>query len=146
MSTSFRDYGVVAYFLVYVLLQMIPRFAYRHEQKFGQADILQGFPQFRSALQLLPRITSGLTVLMLLVVFGTWLSPTFAQRTTIHVIGIAYGTMLAFDAGFAWITGIRSIYGLRPRYVVLQGDTWRPMLQFSLALLFLAVPVWLLMR
>ncbi len=146
MSTSLRDYGVMAYLLIYILIQMVPRLLYRGEQRFGQADILRGFPRFRGALHLLPRISSGLTVLMLLVVFATWLSPALAHRTTIHVIGIAYGTMLVFDAAFAWITGIRSIYGLVPRYIVMQADTWRPMLQFTLSIVFLAVPIGLLMR
>jgi len=75
-----------------------------------------------------------------------WLSPTYARTTTIYAIGIGYGAMLVLDATVAWITGIRSIIGLRQRYVVARESTWQPMLQFTLSMLYLATPIafWLL--
>ncbi|MBU1048487.1 hypothetical protein KKG90_00550 [Candidatus Bipolaricaulota bacterium] len=146
MSTSIRDYGVLVYLIVYFLLQMMPRLLYRNEQIFEQADIIRGFPRFRGALQLLPRLTNGVMVLFLLIVFAMWLGSSNTQTSTIHVIGIAYGTLLVLDAAFAWITGIRSITGMRQRYVVLHGDSRKPMLQFTLALLYLAVAIWFLLN
>lgn len=146
MSTSIQDYGVIVYLLAYQALLMLPRFLYRKEQMFGRPEILRGFPQHRRALGILPRLTSGLTVLLLIVIFAMWLSPTYARATTTHAIGIGYGGLLVVDAAFAWITGIRSIIGLRQRYVVTQGSMSRPMLQFTLSLLYLAIPIGFLLN
>ena len=141
MSTSIRDYSVIVYWAAYLALLMLPRILYRSEQKFGYAEVLREFPQYRRVLTILPRMTSGLTVLLLIVVFAMWLSPTYAQATTIHAIGIGYSALLVLDAAFAWITGIRSITGLQQRYVVGSTGTWQPMLQFTLSMFYLAVPI-----
>ena len=141
MSTSIQDYSVIVYWAAYLALLMLPRVLYRNEQRFGYAEMLRSFPQYRRVLSILPRLTSGLTVLLLIVVFAMWMSPTYARATTIHAIGIGYGSLLVLDAAFAWITGIRSITGLRQRYVVAHGSTWQPMLQFTLSMLYLAIPI-----
>jgi hypothetical protein len=146
MSTSIQDYGVIAYFLAYQALLMLPRFLYRKEQMFGRPEMFRGFPQHRGVLSLLPRLTSGLTVLLLMVIFAMWLSPTHARATMTHAIGIGYGSLLVLDAAFAWLTGVRSIIGLRQRYVVAQGSTWRTMLQFTVSLLYLAIPIGFLLN
>jgi hypothetical protein len=145
MSTSIRDYSVIVYWAAYLALLMLPKILYRSEQKFGYAEVLREFPRYRRVLTILPRMTSGLTVLLLIVVFAMWLSPTYVQATTIHAIGIGYGALLVLDAAFAWITGIRSITGLHQRYVVGHSGTWQPMLQFALSMLYLAVPIALLL-
>lgn len=141
MSTSIRDYSVIVYWAAYLTLLMLPRILYRSGQKFGYAEVLRGFPQYHRVLSILPRMTSGLTVLLLIVVFAMWLSPTYARATTIHAIGIGYGALLVLDATFAWITSIRSITGLQQRYVVGHSGTWQPMLQFTLSMLYLAIPI-----
>jgi hypothetical protein len=146
MSTLLRDYGVILYWLVYLLLLMLPKWLYHAEHVFERKDVFEGFPRFRRILDLWPRITSGLTVVLLLVIFGMWFSPTYTRSTTVHAIGIAYGAMLVLDAGMAWVSGIRPLSGLRQRYVVPTAGAWRAMVQFTLSLLYLAVPVVFLMN
>jgi hypothetical protein len=141
MSTALRDYGVVLYWAVYLLLLMLPRILYRKEHVFEREDIFRGFPQHRRILDLWPRISSALTILFLLLIFAMWFSAGYARSTTIHAIGLAYGTMLVLDAVFAWISGVRPLPGLRQRYAVPTDDPWRPMLQFTLSILYLAVPI-----
>ena len=120
---------------------MVPKLMYHGEQLFGHLEILQGFPRHRRLLNIWPRLSSGLMVLLLVVVFAMWLSPSYARSTTMHAIGSAYGAMLVFDAVFVWITGIRPIIGLRQRYVVVSARTWRSHLQVILALAYIAVPI-----
>ena len=141
MSISILDYSVVVYWGAYLALLMLPRFLYRNERKFEYAELLRGFPQYRRVLTILPPVTRGLTAVLVVVVFAMWLSPTYARTTTIYAIGIGYGAMLVLDATVAWITGIRSIIGLRQRYVVARESTWQPMLQFTLSMLYLATPI-----
>ena len=146
MSISILDYSVVVYWAAYLALLMLPRFLYRNERRFEHVEILRGFPQYRRVLTILPPVTSGLTAVLVVIVFAMWLSPTYARTTTIYAIGIGYGAMLVLDATVAWITGIRSIIGLRQRYVVARESTWQPMLQFTLSMIYLATPIgfWLL--
>lgn len=146
MSTSLEDYGVIAYLLAYQALLVLPRLLYWKEQTFRRPELFREFPQHRAVLNLLPRLTSGATVLLLVIVFAMWLSPTYARATITHAIGIGYGSLLVLDAVFAWITGIRPIIGLRQRYVVAHGSTWRTMLQFTLSLFYLAIPIGFLLN
>ncbi len=141
MSTLLRDYGVILYWLVYLLLLMLPKWLYRAAHALEREDVFKGFPRFRRILDVWPRITSGLTVLLFIVIFGMWFSPTYTRSITMHAIGIAYGAMLVLDAGMAWVWGIRPLSGLRQRYVVPAEGTWRAMLQFALCLLYMAVPI-----
>jgi len=146
MTTLLRGYGVILYWLVYLLLLMLPKWLYRAEQVFEREDVFRGFPRFRRILDLWPRITSGLTVLLLILIFAMWFSPTYTRSITVHAIGIAYGAMLVLDAGMAWVSGIRPLSGLRQRYVVPTEGSWRAMVQFALSMLYLAVPVAFLMN
>jgi hypothetical protein len=146
MPTTLGDYGVLAYWVLYLAFMGLPRLLYRREQMFAPLDMIRRFPQHRRALGVVPRLTSGVTVLSLMIVFAMWMSPSYVRTTTTHAIGIAYGVMLTLDAVSAWITGVRPILGLRPRYVVLPERGWRPALQFTLALLFLAIPVLFLLN
>ena len=87
------------------------------------------------------RLTSGMTVLLLILVFAMWMSPTYERAVTMHVVGVGYGALLLLDAGLAWITRIRPISGLRQRYIVNIERSWRPLLQLGLACAYVAIPI-----
>jgi hypothetical protein len=144
--TSIRDYAVLLYWAAYLVLTSLPRLLYRKEHKFGLLEMYEAFPRYRRLLNILPRLSSGLMVVLLVIIFAMWLSPGYDRATSTQAIGIAYGALLVLDALLAWLTGIRPIIGWQQRYVVAPEGAWRPMLQFSLSLLFLAVPILFLLN
>ncbi len=141
MSLSIHDYGVLVYWIVYVALTLLPRLLYRQFASFDLQTVIEHHPRFFRLIDMWPRLTSGMTVLLLILVFAMWMSPTYERAITMHVVGVGYGALLLLDAGLAWITRIRPISGLRQRYIVNIERSWRPLLQLGLACAYVVIPV-----
>jgi len=139
VSSALTEWRFLAYWSVWLVILLFPRFLHRGRRQFERWEIHEAYSQHRRVLRLHRWLVNGSSTLSIAALIAVLYIPGSTAGVRLELAAAVWGELLLIDAGLPWLTGVRPITARPPRCVIEEGRTWRLKLQLTLASGYLLV-------